>query len=97
MLETVKLALRVVTDAFDSEINLLINDCLAEMESLGVNVYEVGTNDPQIQSAVIAYCKWRFGDAENKEQFEKIYHTKLAQFQMMYKSGYADDGQKQCC
>lgn len=91
MLETVKLALRVVTDAFDVEIQLLIDDCLKELESLGVNVYDMGTDDPQIMSAVIAYCKWHFGDAENKDQFREIYHTKLAQFQMMFTAGYTGD------
>lgn len=85
MLERVKLALRVVTDDFDDEIQLLIDDCRSEMENLGVTVYDLDDedNDPQIISAIIAYCKWRFGDADNKEEWEKIYHTKLAQFQMM--------------
>lgn len=87
MLELVKLALRVVTDAFDTEIQLYINDCISEMSALGVIVNE---EDPQIQSAVIAYCKWKFGDNENKDDFERIYHIKLAQFQMMYKAGYTD-------
>ena len=87
MFTLVKLALRVVTDAFDTEIQLYINDCISEMTALGVIVDET---DPQIQSAVIAYCKWKFGDNENKDAFEKIYHTKLAQFQMMYKAGYTD-------
>lgn len=96
MLEIVKLALRIITDAFDTEIQLLIDDCISEMEALGVHVYDMGFNDPQLQSAVIAYCKWRFGDSENKEQFERIYHTKLAQFQMMYIAGYAEDGQEPC-
>lgn len=87
--DLVKLSLRIVTDAFDSEIDMLIGDCLSEMESLGVNVSD--EDDFQIQSAVVAYCKWKFGDADNKDDFERIYHVKLAQFQMMYSSGYAED------
>lgn len=83
MLEIVKLALRIVTDDFDEEIQLLIDDCISEMEHLGVTVFEQGEDDPQIVSAIIAYCKWRFGDADNKTEWEKIYHTKLGQFQMM--------------
>lgn len=84
----VKLSLRITTDAFNNEISMLIGDCLSEMEALGVVVDET---DFQIQSAVVAYCKWKFGDAENKDDFERIYHIKLAQFQMMYSSGYAED------
>lgn len=91
MLEIVKLALRVVTDAFDQEIQLLINDCLSELEALGIHVFDMGTEDPQIQSTVIAYCKWRFGDADNKDQFREIYHTKLAQLQMMFSAGYTGE------
>ena len=87
MLNLVKLSLRIVTDAFNDELNMLIGDCLSEMEALGVNVSD--EDDFQIQSAVVAYCKWKFGDAENKDDFERIYHIKLAQFQMMYSSGYA--------
>lgn len=86
--DLVKLALRVTTDAFDEEIGLYLNDCLAEMEALGVNTTD--ETDYQIQSAVIAYCKWKFGDADNKDEWERIYHTKLAQFQMMYTAGYAN-------
>lgn len=91
MLEIVKLALRIVTDDFDSEISLLIEDCISEMEALGVLVSDVSDSDPQIQSAVIAYCKWRFGDADNKEEWERIYHTKLAQLKTMNR--YTDWGE----
>ena len=87
----VKLALRITTDAFDSEIEMYIKDCVSEMSALGVNVYDIGLEDFQIQSAIVAYCKWKFGDAENKDAFERIYHEKLGQFQMMYSSGYAGD------
>lgn len=84
MLDLVKLALRVSTDAFDDEIELLISDCLSEMYSLGIAVDEF-KDDPQIRSTVVAYCKWKFGDAENKGDFMNIYHTKIAQLQMMEK------------
>ena len=97
MLELAKLALRIVTDAFDDEINLLINDCYFEMESLGIRIGDVGKEDPQIQSAVIAYCKWKFGDAENKDAFERIYHEKLGQLMMMYKAGYVSAEREKCC
>ena len=85
----VKLSLRITTDAFDSEIEMLIEDCMSEMESLGIIAYDK-VDDPQIQSATVAYCKWKFGDAENKDDFERIYHIKLGQLQMAYTSGYTE-------
>lgn len=82
MFELVKLALRIATDAFDSEIQLYIDDCCEEMKGLGVtDVNE--SSDPQIQSAVIAYCKWKFGYNDDAARWEQIYHTKLAQLKTM--------------
>lgn len=90
MLNLVKLALRIVTTAYDTEISLYINECLSEMVGLGIlsNVATATTDDPQIQGAVIAYCKWMFGDADNKEDFKAIYERKLEQLKTM--TGYTD-------
>lgn len=89
MLELAKLALRIMTDAFDAEIEMLIEDCVLEMNALGINVYDKGLEDAQIQSTIVAYLKWKFGDADNKDAFEHIYHDKIAQLMAMYKEGYA--------
>lgn len=86
MLELVKTALRITGNAFDAEISLLIDACIEEMRGLNVIVDTYIDNTPvskQVQTAVIAYCKWQFGDADNKEQFEAIYHTKLSQLKTM--------------
>lgn len=90
MLELVRKALRVKTDDFDEEITLLIEDCLAEMDGLGVTGCSMHTEDPQIRSAVIAYAKWKFGDSDTKDDFERIYHTKLGQ--LMNMTGYTEWG-----
>ena len=90
MLELVRKALRIATEDFDDEINLLIDDCLSEMSGLGVIGCTTYTQDPQIRSAVIAYCKWKFGDSETKDDFERIYHTKVGQ--LMTTTGYTDWG-----
>ena len=86
MLELVKKALRVTKDAFDDELNMLIESCLQEMAAMNVNISE--PYDDQIKAAVVAYCKWQFGFHEDKESWEKIYHTKLAQLKTM--TGYTD-------
>ena len=86
MLDMVKTALRISGDAFDDEIELLIEACLDEMEGLGVVIEKDDAGDPkdaQTHMAVIAYCKWQFGDHDNAERWEKIYHTKLEQLKTM--------------
>ena len=48
------------------------------------------TNDPQIMTAVIAYCKWKFGHSSEseKEAWRGIYEEKLAELKMQ--TGYTD-------
>ena len=86
MLDKVKLALRIAGNAFDTELADLIAACLEEMEKLNVIIElddDGAPTSPQVRTAIIAYCKWQFGDADHKEQFEAIYHTKLAQLKTM--------------
>lgn len=93
MLELVKLALRITTDAFDDEIQLYIDDCILSMNKLGVTASEAATDDPQITTAVIAYCKWKFGENSEKESWKRIYDEKLAEMQMQ--TGYTDWGDEE--
>lgn len=88
MLNAIKLALRIATNAFDSEIQILIDAAIAEMAGLGVTAATSTTTDPQIISAVIAYCKWQFGNNEDADRWRDIYHIKLGQLKTM--SGYTD-------
>lgn len=91
MLTLVKLALRITTTAFDDELNMLIASCMQEMEAMNVMITTDSNGDPtsdQVKAAVVAFCKWRFGNHEDKDQWEKIYHTSLAQLKTM--TGYTD-------
>lgn len=92
MLNLVKLALRISSNDFDSEIQLYINDCADEMAKLGVTVATAASTDPQICTAVIAYVKWKFGQNEDADRWRDIYHEKLAQLKMM--TGYTDFGEE---
>lgn len=91
MLQLVKLALRISTTAYDTELNMLIASCIQEMTHMNV-IVDVDTSgnptDAQVKAAIVAYCKWQFGNHEDKEQWEGIYHTKLAQLKTM--TGYTD-------
>lgn len=86
MLELVRLALRRATTAYDSEIQLLIDDCMAELEGLGVLRDWTAPLDPQIQTAIICYCKWKFGDNPDADRWERIYRDKVEKLQSM--TGY---------
>lgn len=92
MLDIVKLALRITTDAFNSEITQLIAACVEEMQGVGVVIdYETDGTTPasmQVQTAIVAYCKWLFGNNADADRWREIYHTKLAQLQTM--SGHTD-------
>ena len=91
MLNIVKTALRIAENAFDAEIELLVAACLEEMAGLGVVVNTDAEGVPtssQVRTAIIAYCKWQFGDNDHKTEFEAIYHTKLAQLKTM--TNYTD-------
>lgn len=73
MMELVKGALRVTTDApgIISEIENLINAAKIDLEIAGVKYIE---DDPLIQRAVIFYCKGHFGfDNPEAERFLRSY------------------------
>jgi len=93
MLEQVRKALRITSTDFDGEIEDNIAACLEEMQGLNVLVDLDSDGVPtsaQVRTAVVAYCKWQFGDNDHKEEFEAIYHTKLAQLKTM--TNYTDWG-----
>ena len=89
MIEHVKLALRIPSDTltFDPELELLINDCLDELQNLGIirNRIEI-EDDPQITNTVIFYCKWKFGENDKADLWERNYHDKVTR--LMYTTGY---------
>ena len=86
LFEDVKLALRKTTDSFDAEIQALIDDCLAELKMLGIYKSEL-EGDPQILTAVVFYCKSRFGENPESEKWEKLYRDKVEK--LMIAAGYS--------
>lgn len=87
MLEEVKKALRITGNDFDTEVTLLINSCLENLASLGIVVDKAQTTGVptsyQVQLAVIAYCKWLFGDNESADRWRQIYDRCVGEMQMM--------------
>lgn len=82
MLTKVKLALRITTDAFDEELNDLIEAAMLDLCIAGV----MTVDDPLVSTAVITYCKMRFGAPDEYDRLKKSYDEQKAQ--MMTATGY---------
>lgn len=80
MLEKVKLALRITTDIFDSELSDLIGAALLDMGIAGVTNGD--TQDALIIRAVITYCKMHFGQPDDYERLKASYDEQKAQLSM---------------
>lgn len=88
MLDDVKLALRLTTDAYDSELTNLIAQGLADLGVAGVT--EDSTDDPLVKGAVITFCKIKFGSPQDYDRLKKSYDEQKAQMQTC--TGYTDWG-----
>lgn len=81
-LESVKMALRVSTDAFDSEITGLINASLLDLGIAGVTISTASTSDALILRAVITYCRLHFGQPDDYDKLKASYDEQKAQMGM---------------
>lgn len=92
MLSLVKLALRITTDAFDNELNMLIAAALGDLGIAGVledgETLTVDTEDELLQMAVTTYVKMHFGAPEDYARLERSYNEQKAQLQTA--TGYTD-------
>lgn len=88
MLEQVKLALRIKTTAYDSELTYLIAAAKLDLGIAGVVLpAEV---DELVQKAVITYCKMSFGLPEDYDRLKRSYDEQKAQLSTA--TGYTDWG-----
>ena len=94
MLAKVKLALRIVTEAFDSELNDLI---AAAQIDLGIAGVVLPTQlDAIVSQAIITYVKMHFGQPDDYDRLKRSYDEQKAQ--LVTCTGYtnwlgADNGQ----
>ena len=93
MLDKVKMALRVSTDAFDEELADLIESALLDLGIAGVENQDV--TDPLIRKAVITYCKINFGDPQDYERLKRSYDEQKSQLSTA--TGYTDWGGNEKC
>ena len=80
MLEKVKLALRITTDAFDSELNDLIDAAKLDMGIAGVVIPD--EIDAVVTRAIITYCKLHFGEPDEYNRLKASYDEQKAQLSM---------------
>lgn len=85
-LELVKLALRITTTDFDSEISSLINAAKLDLGLAGVIVPQTLTDIVNI--AVITYVKMHFGNPDNYDRLKASYDEQKAQLSMAFADGY---------
>lgn len=76
MLAKVKLSLRVSGNAFDDEINSIIEAAKLDLKGGGVFVKNEAPLDPLIERAIILYAKANFGMANpDSIKYDEAYHN----------------------
>ena len=80
MLDKVKLALRIKTDAFDMELYDLISAALKDLGIAGVSNDDI--TDPLIIRAVTTFCRCNFGEPDEYDRLKKSYDEQKAQLSM---------------
>lgn len=92
MLTRVKLALRIVTNAFDTELNGLIEAALMDLGLVGISY---NLSDELIITAVITYVKIHFGEPNDPDRLKASYDEQKAQLITAtgYGLGVGCDGQ----
>lgn len=77
MLNKVKLALRIKTNAFDSELTDLIAAAQLDLGIAGVDI--PAPIDELVTRAIITYCKMSFGLPEDYDRLKRSYDEQKAQ------------------
>lgn len=77
VINSIKLALRITTDAFNAELTDLLNAALLDLGIAGVTNDDI--NDPLILRAVITYCKLHFGQPDDFDRLKRSYDEQKAQ------------------
>ena len=87
LIDGVRLALRITTTDFDSELNQLINAAKVDLGIAGVSI--PATTDGSIidicNRAIITYCKLNFGEMDKTDMYSKLkesYDEQKAQLSM---------------
>lgn len=80
LLESARLALRITTDAYDVQINSLLEAALLDLGVAGVVVPE--SIDALVKQAAITYVRMHFGQPDDYDRMKKSYDEQKAQLSM---------------
>ena len=80
LLNAVKLALRISTDAFDNELSDLTDAAVLDLGVAGVTNDD--TTDALVRTAVITYVKLHFGEPDQYDRLKASYDEQKAQLSM---------------
>lgn len=86
MIDDVKVALRITTNAYDGELNDLIDSAKLDLGVAGVVVPSV--LDALVTRAIVTYCKMSFGIPEDYDRLKRSYDEQKAQ--LVTCTGYTD-------
>ena len=87
LLQKVKTALRISSDAFDAEISDLLEAGLLDLAIVGADIYvtrdtetgAIASCDPLIQRALTTYVRLNFGAPEDYDRLKRSYDEQKAQ------------------
>lgn len=87
MLRKLKMALRISTDAYDTELLDLMYAAKLDLKIAGVSseVLSNSGTDPLVERAIITYCKYHFGEPVNPDKLKASYDEQKMQLQIAQK------------
>lgn len=88
LIDDAKLAMRIVTTAYDGEVTRLINAAVGDLGIVGVTASAAET-DPVLVQAIITYVRLNFGTPEDYVHLKASYDEQKAQ--LMTATGYGID------
>ena len=88
LIDTCKMAMRVTTSAYDTEIQEYINSAMLDLGISGVEVPQ--TTDALINKAIMTYVRMSFGSPTDYDKLKASYDEQKAQLQNA--TGYTDWG-----
>ena len=77
ILEKVRMALRITTEAFDDELTDMIEAAKLDLGVAGVVLPSKA--NALVNRAIITYCKANFGNPEDQEKFKASYDEQKSQ------------------
>lgn len=96
LLEEVKIILRVSSEVYDTEVQMLIDAAIADMKRVGIEetLLDPESLEAQAKMAVACYCKAHFGfDNSEQESFDSIYRQKVVDLLNSPANAAAGDGE----